>query len=516
MKRPLISPNRGRMPKSLGKKIAAAEQKERESARVEQLIFAELPPPQSGPQRLFMETTADIAIYGGSAYSGKSFCLLLAYGQQAKNPDFQGVIFRRTSPQITNEGGLFDTAGKLYLSVGATPHLTTHEYRFLSGATVRFAHLQHEKTKYDWQGSQLDWLSYDELTHFTKGQFFYLLSRVRSPSGIPTKIRATTNPDAESWVAELIAWWIDPEGYPNLERAGVIRWFVRLDGDLVWGDSWEDLHDRYPDQVSKPGNYLSTKASPLSFTFIPASIYDNPMGLQADPTYLAKLNALHPVERDRLLKGNWLVKFSAGKVFSRAWFAITPPEEIARSTQSCRYWDIAATAAENAEDSHYYTAGTKMQRAGARYTVLHSLWEQVGPSEVEGLILRTAQADGKSVRIRYELEGGAEAKIWADRFRTKLRSLGFNADWRSPRGDKLTRAIPYATAAYEGNVDLQQGTWNEKYLDCCVSFDGSRKPLVNDVIDSSTGAFTELSGQNPSEPQEQPQQRDLRSRRVFG
>jgi hypothetical protein len=47
-------------------------------------------------------------------------------------------------------------------------------------------------------------------------------------------------PDADSWVAEFVAWWIDPEkGYPIPDRAGVLRYFVPDAGKIIWGISRE-------------------------------------------------------------------------------------------------------------------------------------------------------------------------------------------------------------------------------------------------------------------------------------
>jgi predicted phage terminase large subunit-like protein len=474
-----------------------------------------LPNPQSGPQTKFFETTADIAIYGGAAYCGKTFALLLDFARFANDPQYRAVIFRRTSPQITNEGGLFDTAGDIYPPVGAIPKITTHEYEFPSGATIRFAHLQHEKTKFDWQGAQLDRLGYDELSHFTESQFFYLLSRVRSPHGVATKIRAGTNPDAESWVARFIEWWIGEDGYPDRDKAGVLRYFVRIDGEIKWGDSWQALAQQYPDLVATVGDYSTKLLQPLSVTFVPGTLFDNIIGVTADPTYLGKLQSLHPVERDRLLGGNWKVRYMQGLVFSRQWFNVLPPELAPTSGLECRFWDIAATAKELATSNHYYTAGTKMNRTGDRYTILHSVWDQVGPSEVENLIVSTAKIDGKRCIVRFELEGGANAVIFANSLVQKLRQLGFNAEFKAPRGDKVARALPFATAAHNNEVDLLQGLWNETYLDCALKFDGTPKPLVNDVIDSSSGCFNELKGRSQSPPPPQPTQRNLKFSRVF-
>ena len=62
--------------------------------------------PLPGPQYAFFETTADIAIYGGAAGGGKTWALQVEPLRHVeKVAGFGGVIFRRTSIQIRNEGG---------------------------------------------------------------------------------------------------------------------------------------------------------------------------------------------------------------------------------------------------------------------------------------------------------------------------------------------------------------------------------------------------------------------------
>jgi hypothetical protein len=82
---------------------------------------------------------------------------------------------------------------------------------------IKFSHLQLATTVYDWQGAQITLICFDKLTHFTAHQFFYMASRNRSNCGVKPYIRATCNPDADSWVAEFLAWWIDQEtGFRSL------------------------------------------------------------------------------------------------------------------------------------------------------------------------------------------------------------------------------------------------------------------------------------------------------------
>ena len=64
--------------------------------------------PQPGPQEEFLTSEADIVIFGGAAYGGKTFGLLIESLRYVDDSRYNGVIFRRESPQITSGGGLWD------------------------------------------------------------------------------------------------------------------------------------------------------------------------------------------------------------------------------------------------------------------------------------------------------------------------------------------------------------------------------------------------------------------------
>lgn len=69
------------------------------------------------------------------------------------------------------------------------------------------------------------------------------------------------NPDPDHKIKELIDWHLDEDGYPIPERDGVVRYFIRRDGEFIWGSTKEELIEVYGD-----------KCRPLSFTFISATI----------------------------------------------------------------------------------------------------------------------------------------------------------------------------------------------------------------------------------------------------
>jgi hypothetical protein len=175
---------------------------------------------QPGPQTEFLRSPADICIYGGAAGGGKTVGLILEplrYATRVAN--FTAVFFRRSTPQITNPGGLWDESQNFYPRFGGNPHVGMREWRWRRGGKIKFAHLQFDSTVYDWQGAQIALICFDELTHFTAHQFLYMVSRNRSTCGVKPYIRATCNPDADSWVP--ISWrggstrragWRSPSG----------------------------------------------------------------------------------------------------------------------------------------------------------------------------------------------------------------------------------------------------------------------------------------------------------------
>lgn len=271
-----------------------------------------------------LSSPADIVIGGAAAGVGKTFSLLIDPLRHVNVKGFGGVIFRRTSPQIRNEGGLWDTSMGLYPYVGADPKESVLEWHFPKGPKIKFSHLEHEKNIYDWQGAQIPFIGFDELTHFSKKMFFYLLTRNRSVCGVKPYMRATCNPDPESWVYELIKWWIDSEtGDPIPERDGVVRYFT-VDGDsYIWGDSLEETIEKswyfLESVVNRSG--IDPKEFVKSITFISGSIYQNKELLSVNPAYLANLMAQDEQTKAQLLDGNWKVVLNENDIYDYYRFA---------------------------------------------------------------------------------------------------------------------------------------------------------------------------------------------------
>ncbi len=440
--------------------------------------------PQKGPQERFLATSADICIYGGAAGGGKTFGLLLEPIRHMNNKNYNAVIFRSNYTQVTSPGGLWDSSGKIYSLVkGAYPLKTPKlHWTFKSGATVNFAHLGSDSDCQNWQGSQIAMIGFDELTHFSKHQFFYMLSRNRTDSGVAPYVRATCNPDADSWVADFIKWWITPEtGYPIPERSGVIRYMVRLNDEIIWGDSKEELAAQgYDAQDVK------------SVTFIASTLQDNQILMKMDPGYLANLKALPTVERERLLLGNWKIKASAGKYFLRSQVTMIerPPDDI---IMWCRAWDLAATDEDEDGDADY-TSGVLMGlRKGGTVVVLHVINQRIKAGDVEKLVYNTAVSDrakyGFQYVVRIPQDPGQAGKVLAAYYVKLL--TGFNIKTVPVSGSKELRATPFATQWQQGNVEVLIGEWNDMYFSQLESFPESKH---DDMVDASSDSFTELTG----------------------
>ena len=132
--------------------------------------------PQAGPQTMFMASEADIIVYGGAAGGGKTYALLLEALRHKDVKGFGAVIFRRNYNQITAEGGLWDASQKIFSQVpDAKPRKTPKlNWRFNNGngGRLTFAHIENDDGLSSWQGTEIAYIGFDELTHFTKHQFY--------------------------------------------------------------------------------------------------------------------------------------------------------------------------------------------------------------------------------------------------------------------------------------------------------------------------------------------------------
>lgn len=466
------------------------------TARREKFAIA----PQPGPQTALMASSADIAIIGGAAGGGKSRGLLMEPLRHKKVPGFTATIFRRTMPEITRPGGIWSESMKIYPRSGAASIRSPHQHTFASGAQVSFHHLQYEETVYEWGSSEIALLEFDELVTFSGSQFWFMQSRLRSTCGVIPYTRAGTNPDAESflvnggaefggWGNGLISWWIDPQtGFAIPERSGVLRYFIRVNEELVFADDPDALGDQYPDQ----------RLNIRKLTFIPAKLEDNPALMRADPGYYGRLMSLQEVDRERLLRGNWKIRFARGTMFRANFFPIRT-EPVDRMLPRVRYWDEASV-----EGGGDWTVGVLLAYDARNDLVIVEdvVRVQQDVAERERTMQNTLIADtAKYPRLHtvWEMQPGSAGRgvMW---FR-KNAFLQYSKKLHThrPTGSKVERAKPLSIRAERGHrSDLQQpvglvlmpGDWNQPYTDNMIAF--PTKGVPDDDVDASSGGHNYL------------------------
>ena len=267
-----------------------------------EVVFA----PNPGPQTEFLAASEQEVLYGGAAGGGKSFGLLADPMRYFHNPNFNGLILRRTNDELRE---LIWKSQELYPKAfpGAKWAEKKSQWTLPSGAKLWLTYLEREDDVRRYQGLAFSYIAFDELTqHPTPFAWDYMRSRLRTTDpDLPIFMRATTNPGGagHGWVKQM---FIDP--------APANHAFVAT--DLSSGKPLE-----YPEGHAKAGQPLFKRR------FIPASLTDNPY-LMEGGQYEANLLSLPENQRRQLLEGDWAVADGAAFPEFRQSVHVVEPFEI--------------------------------------------------------------------------------------------------------------------------------------------------------------------------------------------
>lgn len=436
------------------------------------------------------------ALYGGAAGGGKSDALLMAAAQYAwKNGDFAGLCFRRSYTELSMPGALMDRAIQWWShSSGCHWSGTDKTFRFANGAKISFAYLSAPNDHLRYQGSEVHFTAWDELTQWeSPSSYEYVgISRVRRKEGckIPLRTLAASNP-----------------GGPG--HQWVMKKFIGS---------------------TNPETGESEKASHL---YVPSLIQDNPhLDRQ---TYIEGLKNLHPTVRAQLLDGNWKAR-DQGDYFRAEWFGpLLDPSVDLWPSKDCvrvRWWDLAASEKEGAAR----TAGVLMARSrfGVR-AIEHCRAFKATPGKRDDLIIQTAQMDGHGVVVGIEIEGGSGGPAQFFALEKRLKEFGFKVVGARPKAEltrmenrvivrgssgtdaKQSRADPVASCLERGyqmrgegadnssvswgrdveksviqnrdGIRLFMGQWTQDFMNEVESFPNASRC---DVVDATSGAWAWL------------------------
>ena len=363
----------------------------------------------------------------------------MAASQYLDVPGYSALLLRQTYKDLALAGALMDIAHQWWGNTSAKWKASDYTWSFPEGGTLTFGYLERETEKYRYQGSNYQFIGFDELTQFeTESRYLYLFSRLRRLVGfeVPLRVRATSNPGGigHEWVKRRF------------------------------------MTDRTTDRL-----------------FIPSFLDDNPFLDKEE--YREALGQLDPITRQQLEEGNWEID-PRGGMFKRHWFKFVDavPSNIERRV---RYWDLAASTEEEFRDPDW-TVGTRMAlTSDGTYLIDDVKRVRVTPQKAEELVRDTAISDGFDTPIFMEQEPGASGKAVISHYRRNiLRGWSFFADRDYRTTKKEIRAKPFSAACEEGLVNLLLTTWVSPWLDEHVIFP---EGIHDDQVDSSVGAFEMLN-----------------------
>lgn len=461
--------------------------------------------PASKKQEMLLCSDADIIIYGGAVGGGKTYGGLLRHLRWINDPYYRGFIIRKHSVTLNKAGGVIDEAKSLYKEFDPRVVYKTKEMKFVwpSGAEIAFAHLDTEEDAEKFRGLQLSAAMIDEATQISEENVLVILSRLRTKAKMKTSLFLTCNPSPTSFIRRWIDWWITPKGEenagrPNPERDGKIRWFIRQNNEMIWGDSKEELVELYGNRdengVLYPDTSEKQHCRPLSLQFISATIFDNKPLLLSNPGYLASLQGLKRVKRERDLYGNWDIREEISSFFSRD--SVSPVKYHEQDFVAfARAWDIAGSKPSETNPNPDYTAGVLMGKTReGQYVIIDVIRFRENYGEVIKRIVETAKSDPEGTKVVLPQDPGAAGKAVIREQLKYLHEEGiYNVSFMVVGGrSKVTRFQPLASAAENGLVSYIEDAWNEAFFDELEHFTGGRNEK-NDQVDAAADSYVSLS-----------------------
>jgi hypothetical protein len=226
--------------------------------------------PQAGPQEAAIKCPFAEIFYGGARGGGKTDCALGHAGLSAQKfgHAFNGLFVRRELPMLDDA---IERSHQIYTPMGATFNRVEKQWRWPSGARLRFRPLDSTADADKYQGQNLSHLYLEEIGLYpSPAPLDRLQGALRSAYGVPTQTFMTGNPGGagQSWVR---ARYIDPApaGFQQIKR-------ILFDGSYV-------------------------KA-----VYIPSKVKDNKILLENDPNYVKRLQLVgSPQLVKAWLEGDW-------------------------------------------------------------------------------------------------------------------------------------------------------------------------------------------------------------------
>lgn len=220
----------------------------------------------SEPQAKFLASKTFFTCYGGAKGGGKThIARIKAVGLCINYPGIRVLMVRCHYPEL--EENLVRPILKWVPQEMFSYNGTVHLMKFSNGSEIKFGHYDGDAAENEYQGVEYDVIFIDEATQLTERNFSYLQGCIRGTNGFPKRMYLTCNPGGVGH-----------------------RWVKRLFIDKKYITDEKD-----PEKNENPEDY----------TFIPATVDDNPWLLESSPMYKKQLSKM-PEDQVRAFRyGDW-------------------------------------------------------------------------------------------------------------------------------------------------------------------------------------------------------------------
>lgn len=187
----------------------------------------------------------------------------------------------------------------------------------------------------------------------------------------------------------------------------------------------------------------------------------------------------------------------AGGKFKRDRWRIVPREAVPSDVKRVRKWDLAATSEEHGSDPDWtrgvlIACSTSQDAQGklrARFWIEDLVSLRGETHEVQDLVLRTAERDGRQIPIHIDQDPGSAGKSVAVDYVSLLPSHSVITE--TVTGDKEKRSDVTAPKQAVGNLMLVEAPWNQELIEEHAEFPTGAH---DDIVDAVSGGVIYLAG----------------------